>query len=306
MPLRRLDGIVVYGNVTMSSQLLARCAEDGRTVVWMNLGGRFLARLDGPTRGNVLLRHAQHLLHTDNDRRVSIARNVVAGKIQNSRQVLLRGARDADPQRQARIREAIADCERYLDELADVRALDDVLGYEGRTARTYYSALALLLRTDSVPPMNGRNRRPPTDPVNAVLSFLYGLTRSLVHGALEQVGLDPYVGYLHGIRPGKPALALDLMEEFRPVFADRLALNLLNRRQLQADHFETLPGGAVQMTEDGRKILLGEWQRWKQREWRHRLLKRKVTGMLLPVVQARILARHIRDELPAYAPWRPS
>ena len=154
--------------------------------------------------------------------------------------------------------------------------------------------------------MNGRNRRPPTDPVNAVLSFLYGLTRSLVHGAIEQVGLDPYVGYLHGIRPGKPALALDLMEEFRPILADRLALNLLNRRQLQAPHFETLPGGAVQLTDDGRKTVLNEWQRWKQREWQHRLLKRKVPAMLLPVIQARILARHIRDELPAYVPWRPT
>lgn len=306
MPLRRLDGIVLYGNVTMSSQLLARCAKDGRAVVWMNRSGRFLARLDGPTRGNVLLRHAQHLLNTDNKRRLGIARHVVVGKIQNSRLVLLRGARDAEPSRQTQIRESAADCAAYLDELADTCRLDDVLGYEGRTARTYYEAFALLLRADSIPPMNGRNRRPPTDPVNAVLSFLYGLTRSLVHGAIEQVGLDPYIGYLHGIRPGKPALALDLMEEFRPILADRLALNLLNRRQLQAPQFETLPGGAVQLTEDGRKTVLTEWQRWKQREWQHRLLKRKVPAMLLPVIQARILARHIRDELPAYVPWRPT
>jgi CRISPR-associated protein Cas1 len=139
--------------------------------------------------------------------------------------------------------------------------------------------------------------------VNAVLSFLYGLLRAAIHGAAEQVGLDPYVGFLHAMRPGRPALALDLMEEYRPVFADRLALTLLNRRQLQRTDFEDLPGGAVRLTENGRKTTLSEWQQGKHRPWPHKLLGRRVPAILLPVVQAGILARHLRGELPSYVPW---
>ncbi|HEX4811525.1 MAG TPA: CRISPR-associated endonuclease Cas1, partial [Nonomuraea sp.] len=182
--------------------------------------------------------------------------------------------------------------------------LDEVLGWEGQAARLYFQGLAAMLRTTpDFASFTVRTRRPPTDPVNALLSFLYGLTRTLVHGATEQVGLDPYLGFLHGLRPGKPALALDLMEEFRPIHADRLALNLLNRKQLRAEHFETMPGGAVQLTEDGRRTVLTEWQAWKSKEWPHKLLGRKVSASLLPVIQARLLARHIRGELPAYMPW---
>jgi CRISPR-associated protein Cas1 len=175
---------------------------------------------------------------------------------------------------------------------------------EGHAAQLHFQGLVTTLRTTSdFASFTTRTRRPPTDPVNALLPFLYGLTRALVHGAAEQVGLDPYLGFLHGLRPGKPALALDLMEEFRPVHADRLALNLLNRRQLRREHFETLPGGAVQLTEDGRRLVLTEWQSWKTKEWPHKLLGRKVSASLLPVIQARLLARHIRGELPAYVPW---
>jgi CRISPR-associated protein Cas1 len=136
-----------------------------------------------------------------------------------------------------------------------------------------------------------------------VLSFLYGLLRTSIHGSAEEVGLDPYVGFLHGLRPGKPALALDLMEEFRPVYADRLALTLFNRRQLRTEHFETLPGGSVRLTEDGRKLVLTEWQQSRQRQWAHQLLGRNVQAALLPSVQARLLARHLRGELPGYLPW---
>jgi CRISP-associated protein Cas1 len=135
------------------------------------------------------------------------------------------------------------------------------------------------------------------------LSFLYGLLRSSIHGSVEGVGLDPFVGFLHGLRPGKPALALDLMEEYRPVFADRLVLTLFNRRQLRAEHFEQLPGGAVRLSEDGRKLVLTEWQQSRQKEWPHRLLGRTVPASLLPSVQARLLARHLRGELPSYLPW---
>ncbi|MEV4254544.1 type I-C CRISPR-associated endonuclease Cas1c [Spirillospora sp. NPDC049652] len=303
LPLRRLQEIVAFGNIQFSSALLARCADDGRAVVWMSSTGRFLSRLDGPTRGNVLLRHAQHLAHAAPDNSLNVARAVLAGKLQNSRQLLLRGARDSQ-EHQDEIRshaDAIADA---ISDLANPRDLDTLRGVEGNAARHYFTAFALLIRPGlDIAPFPGRRRRPPTDPTNALLSFLYGLTRSTVHGATEQVGLDPYIGFLHGLRPAKPALALDLMEELRAPIADRLALTLLNRRQLRAEHFETLPGGAVQLTEDGRKKTLVEWQDWKKRDWPHRLLGRRVPAALLPSVQSRILARHLRGELPAYMPW---
>lgn len=302
LPLRRLESIVVMGNIQISSQLMSRCAEDGRPIVWMSGGGRFLNRTDGPTRGNVLLRHAQHLAHAEPSARLRIAQACIAGKIQNSRQVVLRGARDATTH-QARLREiaqALADAVDTLPATADV---EEVFGVEGNAARVYFEAFALMLRKDTGLVFPGRVKRPPTDPANALLSFLYGLTRSIVHGACEQVGLDPYVGFLHGLRPGKPALVLDLMEEFRPFTADRLALTLINRKQVRTDHFEALPGGAVQLTEKGRKEVLTQWQAHRKKEFTHRLLGRKVPVALLPAAQARLLARHVRGDLPGYLPW---
>ena len=304
LPLRRLDSIIAYGHVSFSADLLKRCAEDGRDIVWMSRSGHFLARVDGPVQGNVLLRHAQHLAHADPARRLAIARCCVAGKVQNSRQMLLRSARDADLEPQAELRRIADDLATIVSGLPGIAGIDELLGAEGNAARLYYQGFALLLHPgDGIPPFTLRTRRPPTDPVNAVLSFLYGLLRSAVHGGAEQVGLDPYVGFLHGLRPGKPALALDMMEEYRPVFADRLALTLFNRRQLRSGHFEQLPGGAVRLTEDGRKLVLTEWQQSRQREWPHQLLGRAIPVALLPAMQARLLARHLRGELPSYLPW---
>lgn len=304
LPLLRLDAIVVYGHVTVSGELLARCAEDGRPVTWMSLGGRFLARGEGPVRGNVLLRHAQHLACADPARRLAIARRCVAGKIQNCRQILLRGARDAEGRSKDTLRELAAEHAAALDPAREAVTIDQLLGVEGNVARLYFRGLGLLARGDlDTGGLTGRVKRPATDPPNALLSCVYGLLRSLVQGASEQVGLDPYIGFLHGIRPAKPALALDLMEEFRPVLADRLAVTLLNRKQIRASHFTEMPGGAMHLTEDGRKIVLSEWQKWKQREWSHQLLGRNVPAQLLPAVQARILSRHIRGELPSYVPW---
>lgn len=303
-PLRRIESIVLYGHVTVSSELLTRCAQDSRPIIWMTQGGRFLARLDGPVRGNVLLRHAQHTAHANPTQRLGIARACVAGKLQSARQALLRAARDLTGGRQARLRAAAQLHADLLQGARDADDLDQLLGVEGQAGRVYFEAFQAMLRPDlDIEPLTGRTRRPPTDPVNCLLSYGYGLLRSAVHGALEQIGLDPYVGFLHGIRPGKPALALDLMEEFRPLLADRFALNLLNRRQLGGSHFEQLPGGAVRLTDTGRKLLLIEWQKARARTWSHALLGRKVQAALLPVVQARILARHLRGELPAYVPW---
>lgn len=304
LPLKRIESIVVYGHVDLSTELITRCAQDNRPVTWMTRSGRYLARLDSAVHGNVLLRHAQHRLHDDTRTRLDIARNIVAGKIRNSRWILLRAARDAASTPRNRMRAVAANLEASLTATGIAESLDIVMGIEGSAARAYFAALRDALHpAEGIPDFTHRNRRPPTDPVNALLSFTYGLLRGLVHGAAEQVGLDPYIGYLHGLRPGKPALALDLMEEFRPVLADRFALTLLNRRQLRPTHFENVTGGAVRLTEDGRKTVITAWQEWRAQPWQHSLAGRDVPAGLLPTVQARILARHLRGELPGYLPW---
>ncbi|POM27789.1 CRISPR-associated protein Cas4/endonuclease Cas1 fusion [Actinomadura rubteroloni] len=303
VPLRRIQEIVAFGNVNVSNPLLTRCAADARSVTWMSAGGRFLNRLDGPTRGNVLLRHAQHLHHANARATLETARGFVAGKLQNSRQILLKGARDAQ-RGQDEIRAKAENIAEAIIAIPEAGDLDVLRGIEGEASRRYFEGFRFLLRRDlDVGAFPSRIRRPPTDPINALLSFFYGLTRSIAQGAAEQVGLDPYIGFLHGLRPAKPALALDLMEELRAPIADRLALTLLNRRQLTAEHFETLPGGAVQLTEPGRTIALTAWREAMTKERPHRLHGRRIPTALLPAVQARILARHIRGELPDYMPW---
>ncbi len=305
LPLGRLEALVVFGHVVVTAPLLARCAEDGRAVVWLSRTGRFHARLQGPVGGNVLLRRAQHALLDDPERRLALARNIVAGKLQNSRRLLLRAARDAsDHESSARLRSVAAELARGIESLAAQRSLDAVRGVEGRGARQYFSALRKVVRTDELAHgFDGRSRRPPRDPVNALLSFLYALLRVSCWSALESVGLDPQVGFLHGLRPGRPGLALDLMEEHRPVMADRLALTLLNRGQVRLRDFDVLPGGAVRLNDHGRRAVLEAWQKARTAEVAHRLLDRPVAVGLLPYVQARLLARHVRGDLPAYVPF---
>lgn len=301
LPLARIDHVVLFGGVTMTGDLLLRCADDRRTVSWLTEYGRFRARVNGPTAGNPLLRKAQHEAHQDVNRRISIAQRMIAGKIHNCRQLLLRAARDADAEGQASLR---ATAERHAQSLTDTGQatdIDTLLGIEGTTARDYFAAFHLLSK--QVDTRFVRIRRPPTDSLNCLLSFLYGMLRVAVHGALEQVGLDPYIGYLHGVRPGKPALALDLMEEFRPLLADRLALTMLNRKELGDDDFEKLPGGAVRLTDIGRRAVLNALQHSRERMWPHAHLDREVPAALLPLVQARLLARHLRGDLDQYLPW---
>ena len=304
-PLLRLSGIVVFGQVTITPFLIQRCAEDGRSIVWLDRHGRFKARVEGPTRGNVLLRRAQHLALSDPEHPWRIARQMVAAKIQNSRQLLLRAAREAASDDDRTVLAATAEqCADVLRRLREAQSLDVVRGAEGEAARAYFQAFGYMVRVDRerfAP--DGRTRRPPLDRMNALLSFLYALLRNECASALEGVGLDPQVGYLHALRPGRPALALDLMEELRPVLADRLALTLVNRRQLQAEDFEEMPGGAVQLTETGRRTVLVAYQRRKEEEVEHRVLKQKVPLGLIPHVQARLLARHLRGDLKDYPPF---
>lgn len=301
LPLARIDHIVVFGGVTITDELLLRCADDHRTVSWLTGMGRFRARLDGPTAGNPLLRQDQHRAHEDPRHRLAIAQRIIAGKIHNGRQVLLRAARDASAAKQVTVRAAAERHAGLLPKAGEAATLESLLGIEGTTARDYFAAFPAMCTRSSDP--FHRTRRPPADPANCLLSFLYGMLRVAVHGALEQAGLDPYIGYLHGIRPGKPALALDLMEEFRPLLADRLAITLLNRSELHERDFQHLPGPAVRLTDDGRRAVLNAWQRSRERTWPHRHLDRDVPAGLLPLIQARLLARHLRGDLDDYLPW---
>ncbi|RVW01991.1 type I-C CRISPR-associated endonuclease Cas1c [Rhodococcus xishaensis] len=301
LPLARIDHLVLFGGVTTTNELLLRCADDRRTVSWLTSFGRFRARLDGPTVGNPLLRRAQHRAHEDSQRRLEIAQGMVAGKIHNSRQVLLRAARDVAGQRQDVLRAAAQRHAETLRAAALVPHMEALLGVEGTAARDYFGAYPALSTRISAP--FERSRRPPVDQANCVLSFLYGMLRVAVHGALEQVGLDPYIGYLHSVRAGKPALALDLMEEFRPLLADRLALTLLNRNEVQERDFEHLPNGAVRLTDAGRRTVLNAWQHSRERMWPHAQLDREIPAALIPLVQARLLARHLRGDLATYRPW---
>ncbi len=305
LPLTRLQAIVVFGRVTVTTALIHRCAEDGRSVVWLTNHGRFRARLTGRTLGNVLLRRAQHETLDNAERTLALAGRYVAGKVQNARALLLRAARDyPGEESEAELHTA---AQRLAGILADIPAaadLDVLRGLEGIAARTYFRVFGHMVRADrpAFTP-GGRSRRPPRDRANALLSFCYALLRAECEAALEGVGLDPQVGYLHGLRPGRPALALDLMEELRPAIADRLALRIINRRQIRAQHFEETPGGAVRLNEDGRRATLAAYEQRKQSATRHRLLKEQIPIGLVPHVQARLLARHLRGDLRHYLPY---
>jgi CRISPR-associated protein Cas1 len=304
IPLLRLSGVVVFGDVLVSPALIHRCAEDGCALTFLDRNGRFMARVEGPTKGNVLLRRAQHLALSDAAACTAVARQVVAAKVQNSRQVLLRAAREADGGDSEALSTAATRLADSLNRLRETSTLDSVRGCEGEAARHYFAAFPRMVREDRAAfAPAGRTRRPPRDRMNAVLSFLYAILRQEVAAALEGVGLDPQVGYLHALRPGRPALALDLMEELRPVVADRLALTLVNRRQLRREHFEELPGGAWRLTDEGRRTVIVGYQTRKEEEVMHRVIDQKAPWGLVPHVQARLLARHLRGDLAHYPPF---
>ena len=299
LPIHTLSGLVTFGNVMCSPFLLHLCAERGVAVSFLSEHGRFLARATGPVSGNVLLRVAQVRAHDDPDRKGDIARSCVAGKIANDRNLLLRRMRDhGDTPALRTAAAALADVLlRLRDSPPDAAR---IRGLEGEAAAAYFAAFNDLLLA-----IASRNRRPPTDPMNALLSFLYTLLAHDCRGALEGVGLDPQVGFLHELRSGRPSLALDLMEEFRAPVADRLALTLVNRQQLAPKDFKTTESGAVRLSESARKDVLLAWQQRKLETVTHPFLDEKVPVGLLPHLQALLLARHLRGDLDAYPPWMP-
>ena len=305
VPFHHIGGVVCFGDVMMSPAAMARCAEDGRFVVLLDRNGRFKARIEGPVSGNVLLRCAQHEAMRDPERTLSIARNLVGGKIQNSRQIVLRGAREADDPTDAQALRNTADAlANAVGRIPQCGDLETLRGIEGESARAYFSTFDRMIKEDrNTFRMDGRNRRPPTDPINALMSFLYALILNDCVAAAEGVGLDPQMGFLHALRPGRAALALDLMEELRSVLADRLVLTLINRRQVSAKDFTQRSGGAVQMEDAARKEIIVAYQKRKQEEITHPVLDQKMPLGLVPHVQARLLARVLRGDLEGYPPF---
>jgi CRISPR-associated protein Cas1 len=306
VPLHMLGSVVVFGAIFVSPPLIQALAGAGITLVLLDRAGRFQARVEGPVSGNVLLRRAQYRA---SERPDDIVRSLLSGKIANQRAVLQRALRDHGdglaPERRGAVGAAVDRLARILDRV--VYAGDDIdrlRGAEGEAGYVYFSVFGDLVRVgDPQIRFDGRSRRPPRDAVNALLSFLYTLLTHDCRSAAEGVGLDPAVGFLHRDRPGRPSLALDLMEELRPILADRLALSLLNRRQLRGADFEVRDGGGVLLTEAGRRTVLAAWQERKKEERRHPFLDEAAPLGLVPHLQALLLARHLRGDLDAYPPW---
>lgn len=309
-PIHLIGGIVCFGRVSVSPPLMGACTARGVAITHLTEHGRFLARIEGPVSGNVLLRRAQHRTADDGAAALLLARSFVLGKILNQRTVLRRALRDLGPaSAEAETDRAIltageAALSDALTRAARQDDLDALRGVEGDAARRYFDCFRALVRADRKTfAMTGRSRRPPLDPVNALLSFLYALLTHDCRSALETVGLDPAVGYLHADRPGRPSLALDLMEEFRPVIADRTVLTLINRRQLGEGDFRDMEGGAVLLTDEARKTVLTAYQERKKTELRHDFLREQTTLGLCPHLQALLLARRLRNDLDAYPPF---
>lgn len=305
IPLHHLSAIVGFGNVLVSPALMGRCADDGRAVIFMTRTGRFRARVVGPQTGNVLLRKAQHEQSEDPAAAREIARAMVAGKVKNSRRLVVRAARraDGDDAKEA-LEEAKEELAASLRLLEDEATLDGVRGHEGTAAKVYFDVFSHQIRQqEDAFRLNGRTRRPPRNRLNAVLSFLYTLLCNDCEAAAEGVGLDPQIGFLHAARPGRPSLGLDLMEELRAPLADRLALTLVNRRQLTLDDFRERDGGAVLLNDDGRETVLVAYQERKQDTITHPVLDQQIEIGLLPHAQARLLARHLRGDLDQYVPY---
>lgn len=304
-PLHLLEGVVSFSHAGLSPALLEACAESAISVSILNPDGRFLARVEGPRSGNVLLRRAQYRRADDAAGQGAIVRGIVVAKAANQRTVLLRALRDHGADLAAEAREGVVAAERHLADVAR-RAVAEgevalLRGLEGEAAATYFAAFPALIRAKEEGfGFAGRSRRPPRDRVNALLSFCYALLGHDCRPALEAHGLDSQVGFLHADRPGRAGLALDLMEELRPVLADRLVLSLINRGQLRAKDFVVEAAGGVRLTDDARRAVVVAWQDRKREELRHPFLGESLPIGLLAHVQAQLLARHLRGDLDGY------
>lgn len=305
LPLHNLENIVCFTYLGASPALMGACAERNIGLCFLTPNGRFQARVTGKVKGNVLLRKKQYSVSACESERISIAASFLLGKIVNCRKVLERALRDhamlVDTQA---LRHASAALKETLQAIPVCESTSGLMGFEGSAAKIYFGVFdQLILQGREDFPFPERSRRPPLDNLNSLLSFLYTLLVSEVTSALETVGLDPYVGFLHRDRPGRPSLALDLMEELRPVFADRLALSLINRKQITGKGFIQKESGGVLMEDDTRKTVLTAWQERKKEQLVHPYLKERIPFGLIPYIQALLLARHLRGDLDAYPPF---
>lgn len=307
IPIHHLESICLFGASTVSAPALDLCWEHGVAVNYLSEHGHFQARLTGVADTSVTLRRAQFRAADDPAKAACIARQIVAGKIQNSRTSLLRAAREAESSSETdaitTVTEGMA---RQLPGLQEELNLERIRGTEGSASQTYFSAFTLALKQQrDVFQFTTRSRRPPRDRINCLLSFLYALVRHDCVAALTSAGLDPFVGFLHVDRANRPSLALDLMEEFRPWLADRLAITLVNRQQIGPRDFKIREGGAVEFTEDGRKSVIRAYQERKQESLRHPLLDQNLRIAQLPFIQSRVLARYLRGDIQHYVPFVP-
>jgi len=305
VPIHHLDGIAVFGPVTVSPGVVEICAESKVALTYLTESGRLIARIDSPRSGNVLLRREQFRRADNPDACARLARTFVAGKLHNARNAQLRGARETDdPDDRAALERAASRLGEHIKDLEGATNCDSVRGHEGDSARVHFDVLPRLIRPARRAefPMNGRSRRPPLDRVNALLSFTYALMLNDCTAALTAAGLDPDVGFLHSDRPGRPSLALDLLEEFRTLVADRLVLALINRQQITPGDFIDRDGGSVELTSTGRKALVQAFVARKRDEVAHPLLDTNVRVGQLPFLQAKLLARHLRGDSDTYLP----
>lgn len=305
VPLLNLEQIVLFNHFGATSHLLGECAKRKISVSFLSEFGRYLGTFYGKSNGNVLLRREQYRIADDDSRSLTYAKNFIFGKLHNQKWVIERGIRDYALRINAEYlkNQSMLISER-LKEIISINSIDNLRAIEGNAAHYYFSTFnELILQNKDFFRFKNRYRRPPTDAINAMLSFAYTLLASECRHALETVGLDSYVGFLHADRPGRASLALDLMEELRPHFADRFVISLINRNEVGNKDFQTLGSSAIYLGEGSRKKFLSSWQRRKKEEIIHPFLKEKVEWGLVPYCQALLLARTIRGDLDAYPPF---
>jgi len=300
LPILALQNIFCFGQVSVSPALMQACLQATIGVCFFTEFGKFQAQVTGMPKGNVLLRRAQYRWADADDKSASVARLMVAAKVSNCRAVLMREQRNHGENKP--LEQAVQYLSEALSRIRSASSVSQLMGLEGDAARQYFGVFHHLIRNDKFR-FNGRVRRPPADPVNALLSFAYVLLASECASALAGVGLDPYVGFLHQDRPGRKSLALDLMEELRAPLADRFVLTLINRGQLKATDFTVEASGAVRLQDDARKALLAAYQDRKKEVIRHPYLDEKIELGLLPHAQALLLSRHIRGDMQHYTPF---
>lgn len=302
LPLHNLEGIVSFGYRGTSPALMGACAERNISLCYLTPQGKFLARVTGKVKGNVILRKQQYASSLDEQFGLEIARNCILGKVHNSRWILERAIRDHSMQIDTeKVKSASELLKQSIEMIRNAKTKDSIRGYEGEAASIYFGVFdELILQQKKDFSFSGRSKRPPMDKVNALLSFVYKLLTNSITSALETVGLDPYVGYLHTDRPGRASLSLDLIEELRAVLADRFVLTLINKKMISGRNFTVKENGAVLMDDELRKRILVEWQNKKKEEITHPFLNEKIEWGMVPFVQAMLLARYLRGDLDGY------